>query len=220
MQLADGLIKYQSDPTYGTLTLPLESYAQRVLVTLRKYGDQPTPHALSEAKRFLIEVEKWKAGCLQQRMGRAVQNSEWSIWGAFQGAVRATSDVEAILSIMRLRGFGAAIDDESGQRRAKVATSVLRFLWPHVWGVVDWRVAVILGLLNKHSWDVDKALAEAKKQKAEELRNLYDIINEQAACEINQQYRQISKRHPGLLPRAADVDMALFGLSLFVWEMP
>jgi hypothetical protein len=128
LELADGLIKYKSDTAFYALTQRLETYGQRVLDLLRGQGDQPTPPALAEIKRFLIEVEKWKAGCLQQRMGNAAKNPEDEIWKAFQGALRARSDVRAILSIMQLRGFGSSADDESGQRRAKVATSVLRFL--------------------------------------------------------------------------------------------
>lgn len=220
MKLTDGLEEYRSHPTYHSFTVPLESQAQKLLDLLDRYGDQPSQSALSEAKNFLIEVEKWKAGCLQQRMGNAAKNSERSIWQALQGVANATSDVEAIMSIMQLKGFGSSIDDETGQRRAKVATSVLRFLWPDKWGVVDWRVAVILGLLQKHNWNVDKVLSEAKKLRAGDLRDLYDLINEQAACAINGQYRQISQKYPKILPRAADVDMALFGISLMAWPMP
>ena len=220
MELADGLEKYKSYPTYYSFTVQLESQAREILDLLDTYGDQPSQTALSQAKNFLLEVEKWKAGCLQQRMGNAAKNSERAIWQAFQGAVNAATDTEAILSIMQLKGFGASVDDETGQRRAKVATSVLRFLWPNKWGVVDWRVAVILGLLEKHNWNVDKVLYKANKQRVEDLRNLYDLMNEQVACEMNEQYRQISQRYSSILPRAADVDMALFGISLMAWPMP
>lgn len=220
MKLADGLEKYRSHPAFYSFTLPLESQARKVIDLLAQYGDNPNEAALAEVKNFLIEVEKWKAGCLQQRMGNAVKNPAQSIWQAFQGAASSISDVQTLLSIMQLKGFGSSVDDETGQRRAKVATSVLRFLWPDKWGVVDWRVAVILGLLTKHAWDIDQVLSEAKKRKAEVLRKDYDLINEQAACEINEQYRQISQSHSEFLPRAADVDMAIFGISLMAWPMP
>lgn len=219
MKLADGLEKYRSHPAFYTFSVLLESRARAILDLLAQYGDNPNEAALAEVKDFLIEVEKWKAGCLQQRMGNAVKNPARSIWRAFQEATKSTSDIETLLSIMQLKGFGSSVDDETGQRRAKVATSVLRFLWPEKWGVVDWRVAVILGLLNKHAWDMDRVLSEAKKEKAEELRKHYDLINEHAACEINEQYRQISQRYSELLPKAADVDMAIFGISLVVWPM-
>jgi hypothetical protein len=219
MQLADGLSRFQIHPSYPALTVPLESAAQDVLILLQQHGDHPSPDALSEVKRFLIDVEKWKADCLQQRMGNAVQNGEKVIWGAFRGALKASSDIERLLSIMELKGFGSSVDDETGQRRAKIATSVLRFLWPDQWGVVDWRVAAMRSLLDKHNWNVDAALSESKKHKAQELRNSFDLLDERSACEMNQRYREISRKHPDSLPRAADVDMALFGLSLVAWPM-
>ena len=116
MQLADGLAKYHSDSGYYSVTVPLEASAREILNLLEQYGDDPTEAALSHAKRFLIEVEKWKAGCLQQRMGNAVQNSPSAIWEAFRGAAAAASDIDALLSIMPLRGFGSSVDDETGQR--------------------------------------------------------------------------------------------------------
>ena len=220
MELTDGLEKYKSYSTDYSFTVQLESQARGILDLLSTHGDQPSQSALAQVKSFLLEVEKWKANCLQQRTGNAAKNSERAVWGAFQGAVSATTDTEAMLSIMQLKGFGSSVDDETGQRRAKVATSVLRFLWPDKWGVVDWRVAAILGLLEKHDWNVDEVLSEAKKQKAEDLRSLLDLMNEQVACEMNAQYREISRKYSNDLPRAADVDMALFGISLMAWPMP
>lgn len=200
-------------------TIQLESEAQKILELLEMYGDNPSKSALAQVKSFLLKVEKWKAGCLQQRTGNAIKNKEHSIWHAFLGAVSAATDTEALLSIMELKGFGSSIDDKTGRRRAKVATSVLRFLWPDSWGVVDWRVAVILGLLGKNNWDVDVVLSEAQKNKPEDLRDLFKFLDEQAACEMNMEYREISQKYSNILPRAADVDMALFGLSLMVWPM-
>jgi len=76
-----------------------------------------------------------------------------------------------------------------------------------------------LGLLKKNSWDVDKSLSEAEHWCAEECRETFAIINEQDAIDYNKQYRDISKQHGLELPRAADVDMAIFGLSLVAWPM-
>jgi hypothetical protein len=216
MQLADGLAKYQS---YCVPTAPLESAARIVLDAIGEHGDNPTPNALAAAKRFIVDVEKWKADCLQDRIGNAALNTEITVWHALRGAANAGSDEEALLSVMQLRGFGSSVDEETGQRRAKVATAILRFLWPEAWGVVDWRVAAVLSLLDKHRWNVDAALAEAKNHKAQELREAFDLLNERAAADMNRRYRRTSEEHPNVLPRAADVDMALFGLSLLVWPM-
>jgi hypothetical protein len=45
-------------------------------------------------------------------------------------------------------------------------------------------------------------------------------MNEEVACKMNEDYRAITQKYPEMLPRAADVDMALFGLSLLAWPLP
>lgn len=216
MKLSDGLDFYQELASYDSHTLPLEARAKRVLELLHEYGSSPSAGAMAEVKDFLIEIEKWKADCLKDRMGSAASNPEALVWEAFLGAVRAENDIDRILSIMDLKGFGSSTDYYTGQRRAKVASAVLRFLWPGEWGVIDWRIAAMLSLLKKHSWDVDVAMSHAKRNKAADLREAFDMMDERTACDINLEYRQISRREAGV-PRAADVDMALFGLSLKAW---
>lgn len=220
MELLDGLKQYKSASDYYTLALPLERKGRHVLELIGRYGNAPPVSALNEAREFLIDVERWKAGCLKQRMGNASRNSDSQIWSAIHAAAKSTGDIERLLAIMELKGFGSSRDDETGQKRAKVATSILRFLWPQEWGVVDWRVAAMLGFLHKNNWDVESSIDEAKLHQAKDLRDTFDIIDEMGASEYNKQYREISKRHTSILPRAADIDMALFGLSLLAWPMP
>jgi hypothetical protein len=200
-------------------TLSLEKEAQHILELIKTINIHPPASAMKEVRQLLIEIEKWKAGCLQQRMGNACRNSDTQIWNAIHAATKTTDDSETLLAIMELKGFGSSRDDETGQKRAKVATSVLRFLWPEKWGVVDWRVAAMLGFLKKNNWDVSRAVDEAKLCRAKDLRSDFDIINEIGASEYNNQYREICKQHISSLPRAADVDMAIFGLSLLAWPM-
>jgi len=220
MNLLDGLKQYQTTTLYYAWALNLEREAGHVLELIKQHNTNPPASALKEARQFLTEVEKWKAGCLQQRMGNAARNSDAEIWSAIYAASKSTDDIETLLAIMKLKGFGSSRDDETGQQRAKVATSVLRFLWPEKWGVVDWRVAAMLGFLKKNNWDVDKAVREAKYRQAKDFRETFDIIDEKGASEYNRQYREICTRHATSLPRAADVDMAVFGLSLLAWPMP
>lgn len=156
--------------------------------------------------------------CLKERMGNAEQNSPQAVWSAFRGALDACNDLDTIRSIMRRRAFGSSTDEESGQRRAKVATAALRFLKPSSWGVVDWRTAAMLGLLNKTNGDVDQALKLAKKENADDLRRVFDIIDENGACAVNQMYRD--RRTIPSFGRTVDVEMAVFGLSLMAWPMP
>jgi len=219
MNLLDGLNYYKqySDSDWD-FTLRVESSAVEVLKIISQHGDQPNASALDAAHALLVDIEKWKAMCLKERMGNAEQNSPQAVWNAFRGAVDARSDLEAILSIMQLRGFGSSRDEETGQRRAKVATAALRFLKPDEWGVVDWRTIAMLGLLKKAKANVDQALMLAKKEKPAELRNALDIVDEQGACEVNEIYR--SMRTIPHLSRTVDVEMAIFGLSLMAWPIP
>jgi len=219
MKLNEGLEYYaQSSDSDWQFTLKVESDAAHVLGLIASLGDDPNDAALGAARRLLIDIEKWKAMCLHERMGNAEKNSPRDVWNAFRSAVTAGTDRDAILSIMQLRGFGLSRDEESGQRRAKVATAALRFLKPDSWGVVDWRTVAILGCLDRSNWDVDQALHLAKKENANELRTVLDIIDEDGACDVNQRYRAL--RSPTSFPRTVDAEMALFGLSLMAWPLP
>jgi len=218
MNLLDGLNYYKKNPDEWKFTLEVENSAVDVLKLISQHGDQPNASALAAAHHLLREIEKWKAMCLKERMGNAERNSQRDVWGAFRGALDARNDRDAILSIMQLRGFGSSRDMESGQRRAKVATAALRFLKPESWGVVDWRTAAMLGLLVESKGNVDQALLMAKKHDAQDLREAYDLIDEDGACAYNQMYRD--RRATPSFPRTVDVEMAIFGLSLMAWPMP
>jgi hypothetical protein len=218
MDLLDGLQYYKDrSPAYWRLTLQTEQVAARVLTLLTTYGDNPTSDALNEAKELLILIEKWKAMCLKERMGNAETNPKRIIWDVFQAALNAKSDYRALLSIMDLKGFGTAVDPKTGQRRAKVATAVMRFLKPEDWGVVDWRTLAMLTELEKSKNNIDLAVNQASKIAARILRIRFDIIESGTAVQTILKYR--SMRITPKLARAADIDMALFGLSLRAWRM-
>lgn len=219
MELIDGLIRYKTDNRkYYDWALQLEAKGRTFFSLLQEYDPYPPEQFMVRGRQFLVDIEGWKAGCYNLRMGLAIQNSERKVWDAFREMYKAPDDLSAIQSIMALKGFGSAVDDETGQKRAKVATSVMRFFWPDRWGVVDWRSAAMLGLLRKNGWDVDCALSKARKVLGSEFQSIYDLIDENAAYEIVEDYRVISSQNRELLPRAADVDMALFGLSLIAWS--
>jgi len=220
MDLRGGLNHYKTSTTYYTRALRLEKEAAGVLHLIRQYDDSPSNSALQKVHHFLMDVEKWKAGCLQQRIGNASKNSEAEIWDAILAATECTEDIDILRSIMQLKGFGSSRDDLTGQRRAKVATSVLRFLWPERWGVVDWRVAAMLGFLKNNNWNLKKAIDKARQNQASYFREAFDIIDENGAVEYVREYRNVCVQHISTLPRAADVDMAIFGLSLLAWPMP
>jgi hypothetical protein len=119
---------------------------------------------------------------------------------------------------MQLKDFGSSLDEESGQRRPKVATAALRFLKPEEWGVVDWRIIAMLGLMKDAKWNVDQALVLARKEKPAELRKILDLVDEQGACAVNREYRAMRVAAP--LARTVDVEMAIFGLSVMAWPFP
>src|SRR3972149_5177544 len=149
MDLLDGLKNYKKSSGDWAFTLELERRSEIAKVLLNQYRDmEPHKNILQAMKQLLIDIEKWKAMCIKDQMGMAATNSESDIWRAFQNALQhSTNDRQAILSIMDLRGFGSTLDPESGLRRAKRATAVLRFLFPKTWGVVDWRTVAMLGAL-------------------------------------------------------------------------
>ena len=138
MELVDGRSYYElwqgSDWQW---TSGIEVAAAKVVESIRQLGDQPSRSALDAADTLLLEIEKWKAMCLGERMIYGQQNPSDAVWGAFRDAVNTSNDREGILSIMRLKGFGSSRNDKTGKRPAKVASAALRFLRPGDWGVVD-----------------------------------------------------------------------------------
>jgi hypothetical protein len=76
----------------------------------------------------------------------------------------------------------------------------------------------MLGLLKESGGNVDLAMNLAKKYKADELRTVYENnIDEHAAVAYNQMYRDLQPNTS--LSRVADVEMAVFGLSLVAWPI-
>lgn len=214
--LLDGLNYYKtcSDSDWKR-TLKVEDRAVKIANLIAQYGAQPTASALREAYELLLDIERWKAMCLEDRIGNAGRNPEQLVWNAFRGALDSKNDRDCILSIMQLKGFGSTTNDDTGVRGAKVASAALRFLKPDTWGVVDWRTAAMLEFLSQSSGDVDQAMVLAKKWRADDLRETYKGINEDWACAINQKYRDM--RATSSFPRTVDVEMAVFGLSMMAW---
>ncbi len=196
-------------------TRSLETKAQSINSLIRQKGDtSPKSEELRQVTDFLVEIEKWKADCREEQTGNAERNEPDQIWSALKQAVNASDDRTALLSIMTLTGFGSARDRDTGQRRAKRATAVLRFLNPEMWGVVDWRVCAILGLYKKNKLNIGLAIQAGQKYKMNEMARLYDVVDEDAAIDIVRHYR--SWRTPKL-PRTVDVELALYGASFLAW---
>jgi hypothetical protein len=219
MNLVDGLTLFKDDegPDWKR-TLELERRSREMLLLVQRFRDCPGAAAQEFAQRLLVDIEAWKGMCMRERMVNAVQNPPAFVWAAFYGAVSAVTDVRRIRAIMGLKGFGASVDEQTGMRHAKVASSVLRFLYPEDWGVVDWRTLGIRSALRRCAGDVDRALAAARRDLASTMREHFDLIDEYAVCDEVLAYRAMRGAEP--LSRAADIDMALFGLSRSVWPLP
>lgn len=192
----------------------LEKEGQELRRLIKNYSGNPSNLELQRVSDFLVNIEKWKADCREEQTGNAIRNAPGAIWSAIKQAINTSDDKIALLSVMGLTGFGVLKDRETGQRRAKRATAVMRFLDPDNWGVVDWRVIAILGFYRKNYPNIDLALQEAQKYKMSTIAQDYDLINESMAIEIEMQYRRW--RTPKL-PRAVDVEFALYGASFVVW---
>jgi hypothetical protein len=223
MELLKGLSRYKDDREFWTFTSRLETAATEVTASIQTFGASPPEEALLKAHRLLVDIELWKAGCIEDLTGRAVCNEPLIVWNAFRGALDAMSlgnDVGALLSIMRLEGFGKHPNEDFGnQRPAKRASAVLRMFNPAEWGVVDWRTAAMLWALEKKNWQVDHAMSLARSEYPNRAtaKEEFAMINEDWACHLNRLYR--GKRSASL-SRTADVEMAVFGITFEIWELP
>jgi len=223
MELLDGLKRYQDDREFWTFTSRLEIAAAELAVSIRTSDGSPSGSTLDRAYKLLIDIELWKAGCIDDLTGHAARNEPLAVWNAFRGAleaIRLGNDVGALLSIMRLEGFGKYPNEDFGnQRPAKRASAVLRMFDPMEWGVVDWRTAAMLWALEKKNWDVDQAmsLARSKYPNRATAKAEFEMINEDLASHLNKMYRG---KKSVALARTADVEMAIFGITFEVWELP
>ncbi|HYW40219.1 MAG TPA: hypothetical protein VE957_19090 [Terriglobales bacterium] len=209
-----------SDLSFWNFTKELEQFAAKMKRVIAR-GDRG-PEAVTFADLLLRAIELWKAGCIEEQTGWSVANQPEEIWDAFRDALacmEAGDDAKALLAIMRLKGFGSSVDEDSRQQRAKRASVVLRMFNPKDWGVVDWRTAAMTWALNEKNWDVPQALVlmKADSPTRKKAKDEWDEIDEKIAADVlNARYRA---NRSDSLPDAADVEMAVFGLSFEVWTV-
>jgi hypothetical protein len=209
-----------SDVSFWSFTQELERFAAKMKDVIAR-GDRGR-EATKFADLLLQAIELWKAGCIEEQTGWAVENQPEEIWNAFREAIacmEAGDDTKALLAIMQLKGFGKTKDEDSRQQRAKRASAVLRMFRPRDWGVVDWRTAAMIWALNQKNWDVRQAisLVKADYPNRQKAKDEWDEIDERIAAEVlNARYRA---NRSDSLPDAADVEMAVFGLSFEVWTV-
>lgn len=207
----------QLSPESHRLTAHLEAEARSIRDLVARAADSPSENDCARTRQFLVDVELWKADCMEDLTGNALRNSPRETWSAIQGALTARDDRVALLSIMALVGFGSSRDEHTGLRRAKRATAVLRFLDPDQWGTIDWRTTAILSFYKKADLDIGFALEQARRHSIGKIASDFDLIDEEAALQIEREYRKMRDERS---PRTVDVELALYGASFLAWPRP
>ncbi|EOW9110998.1 hypothetical protein ACN1YD_003385 [Vibrio cholerae] len=194
----------KSSETYLEIN-KLEKEGAEILELISKYGVNPDYNVLKKAKQFLINVEHWKFMGLDMYQPNVHRNCALDIWDALIIASESDSDLKQLESLMELSGLGKSVGKD-GRRSAKVATAVLRMLYPEKWGVVDWRVGSILEVVDLRTKTINLS-------KVKNGYRRFKKIDAQQAVDMQLKYRMFSDL------RASDVDMALFNVSLEIWPM-
>jgi len=208
MQLAD-YKKFAGDDASRERTLQIEGIAKDLLKRFSEYDGNPDNESLALASKFLRNVELWKQLGQGSRAIYAEQNAPLDIWNCLMYVKDAKTDAEAFGYVMRLKGFGR-------NGKAKQASAVLRFIDPCRWGTVDWRNAAMIAFYERNANDPDIAVEEAKKENWRKYKELYDYMDQKIASYYQEKYRDYVC---GRLPRAADVDLAFWGMSIIAWPL-
>ncbi|MFN8579182.1 MAG: hypothetical protein U0354_20320 [Candidatus Sericytochromatia bacterium] len=167
-------------------------------------------------KGFLIQVEDWKIRCKRNiaQEGNLSKNNLEDVRECIASSIRQIdNDYLALANIMRLIGCANINSIKCANKYScKMATTILRFLYPDKWGVVDWRTTALFKELKKYDYDIDEVTKNVDKQK--NVRELYENLPPELAIEVNDYYRFVGKMI-GKTP--AEVDMAIYKLSFEIW---
>ncbi|WP_215396933.1 hypothetical protein [Rheinheimera oceanensis] len=172
----------------------------------------PTGEQCDFIKEFILEIEEWKYGmeadnCNPYYQRHVAKNCAASIVIALTkvhiSIARNEPDVVVLSHLNYLKGMGSVKEGaNTSSARQKMASSVLRLIYPEKYGVVDWRVA---------------AVVNAEKGSRKKLREKYDVINAELSSEMFELYRQESEavyRETGKNILPGDIESVLFYLSL------
>ena len=162
-----------------------------------------------QLRDFLIQVGRWKMPrSLESHQRNVKMNSDKDIIQVFQSLVQMQLDDERIATCTKLAGFGRS----EGQTR--MASAILRFLWPAKYGVIDWRNWAVLSNCG-HAF-LDRPLLKQLSPSPNALRNVFYGVSE--FVDYIGLVRTLCSEL-GLL-RAADVDLALYSHSAGIWPFP
>lgn len=163
-------------------------------------GSNVEPEDITYVKKFIVDVEHWKS------MGRAqysVFNEKNFVFNTLKRAYNAETYTKALSELMLLKGF-----------KEKTASAILRFLKPVEFGVVDWRNNAVVHLMEKYNNDINLVIANGCKIR--DAKTLFDLVDVNRAFQLQKYYQKLRNEE---VKRAADIDMALFAISLEIWRM-
>jgi hypothetical protein len=195
---------YGHPETEPDFTIRIEQLGGAIRSCLEKGYFDP-----ASLRHFLVQVGYWKMPHeLASHESNVNLNSESQIVDTFKSLASSLQDEDRIEACTRLHGFG----DVTGQTR--MASAILRFLWPEQYGVIDWRNWAVLS--NCEFQFLSAPLLPTIADSRFDLRKvLYDVPKFLAYLSVLR----------GLLTalnfkRVADVDLALYSYSAEVWKFP
>ena len=172
----------------------------------------PSGDQCDSIKEYFLAIENWKYGmesddCEPYYERHLNKNCPASIVGALakvhRSIARSESDKKVLSHLNRLIGMGSVKEgNDNSSARQKMASSVLRLVYPEKYGVVDWRVAAVLFEQNGTG---------------KQFRKKYDVIDAKMAENMFKLYRKYSSNvldgvGKTILP--GDIETILFYLSL------
>ena len=202
--------KIQKAESFKATKLLIEK-GKRVRNIVKKHT-LPTGEQCDFIREFFLEIEEWKYGmevdnCTPYYQRHVAKNCSASIVIALtkthRSIARNEPDAVVLSNLNCLKGMGSVKEGaDISLTRQKMASSVLRLIYPEKYGVVDWRVAAVVNI-------------ETGSNK--KLRDKYDVINAEEASKMFELYRQYSAavyQETGKKILPGDIETVLFHLSL------
>jgi len=203
-------VKLRFDAAFLDLSATIEykgkALADQISLPRSVYVEKHAPNALL----FLLEVQKWKMLYVDDQYDVFAVSRASDIAAAIYDFFHAPTPADRLTHLLRITSKGSACYQDSWQKGLKRALAVARFLDPQHWAFVDWR---ILGVMGYRSMTALKQ--ERIGSNADQIRQLFEPIQYfdlEIALEMLQEYRCED------LPRAVDVECALYAISLDIWR--
>jgi len=160
-------------------------------------------------RHFLMQVGYWKMP--RQRashQSNVNRNTDSDILRTFDMLAKTSEDAERIEICTGLYGFG------KGTKQTRMASTILRFLWPGGYGVIDWRNWAVLSNCE-HTFLAEPLLPTIGGARTDLQHAIYDVP-------MYLEYLNVLR---GILldlgvERVADVDLALCSYSAEIWPFP